>query len=166
MNSKESRMEFALWIAALLAIVLGLAGIVLPLLPGTPLLFGGLWLVAWLDGYSKVSVTTVVVLGCMALIAWVVDYVTGALGVKRAGASGLAIAGAAIGALLGVFGGLPGLILGPIAGAMLGEWLARNDGARATRAGIAAGVGFIAAAVAKLAIAVAMLGVFTFAYFV
>ena len=159
-------MEIALWVAAGVAVLLGLAGMVLPLLPGTPLLFGGLWLAAWLDGFAKVSVTVVVVLGVMALMAWVVDYVAAALGVKRVGASGMAIAGAGLGALLGIFAGLPGLILGPIAGAMAGEWLARKDTAQAARAGLAAGVGFIAAVAAKLGIAVAMLGVFAFAYFV
>lgn len=159
-------MDIVLWIAAGVAVLLGLAGIVLPLLPGTPLLFGGLWLAAWLDGFSKVGVTSIVILGCMALIAWVVDYLAAALGVKRVGASGLAIAGAGLGALVGVFGGLPGLIVGPIAGAMLGEWFARKNREQAARAGIAAGVGFVAAVAAKLSIAIAMLGVFTFAYFI
>lgn len=159
-------MELALWIAAGAAVLLGLAGMVLPLLPGTPLLFGGLWLAAWLDGYSKVSVTVVVVLGVMALLAWAVDYVAAALGVKRAGASGMAMAGAGIGALVGLFAGLPGLILGPIVGAMAGEWIARKDQAQATRAGLAAGLSFIAAIAVKIGIAVAMLGTFAFAYFV
>ena len=135
-------------------------------MPGTPLLFGGLWLAAWLDGYSKVSVTVVVVLGVMALLAWAVDYVAAALGVKRAGASGMAMAGAGIGALVGLFAGLPGLILGPIVGAMAGEWIARKDQAQATRAGLAAGLSFIAAIAVKIGIAVAMLGTFAFAYFV
>jgi uncharacterized protein YqgC (DUF456 family) len=159
-------MEIILWIGAGVAALLGLAGIVLPLLPGTPLLFGGLWLAAWLDGFSKVGVATVILLGCMALIGVAVDYLAAALGVKRVGASGLAIAGAGLGAFLGLFGGLPGLIVGPIAGAMLGEWFARKSREQATRAGIAAGVSFIAAVAAKLGIAMAMLGMFTVAYFV
>jgi uncharacterized protein YqgC (DUF456 family) len=159
-------MDTVLWITAGVAVLLGLAGIVLPLLPGTPLLFGGLWLAAWLGGFSKVSVTTVVVLGCLALLAWGVDYIAAALGVKGAGASGLAVAGAGVGVLIGMFAGLPGLILGPIAGAMLGEWFARKNSTQATRAGIAAGASIIAATVAKLAIGVVMLGVFAFAYFV
>jgi uncharacterized protein YqgC (DUF456 family) len=159
-------MDLILWISAAVAVALGLAGIVLPLLPGTPLLFAGLGLAAWLGNFTRVSVMTVVVLGVMALIAWVVDFVAAALGVKRVGASGLAIAGAMLGALFGVLAGLPGLILGPIAGATLGEWLARRDGAQATRAGVAAGLGFIIAVAAKLGIAMAMLGVFAFAYFV
>ncbi|MBL8303651.1 MAG: DUF456 domain-containing protein [Ideonella sp.] len=159
-------MDIALWIVAAVAVLLGIAGMVLPLLPGTPLLFGGLWLAAWLDGYARVSVTVVVVLGVMAVLAWVVDYVAATLGVKRVGASGKAVAGAAIGTVIGLFAGLPGLVLGPVIGAMAGEWLARRDAAQAGRAGLAAGLGFIVAVAAKLGIAIAMLGVFAFAWFV
>lgn len=155
-----------LWVAAFVAVVLGLAGVVLPLLPGTPLLFGGLWLAAWIDGYSRVGVLTVAVLALMALLAWVADYAAAALGVRRAGASGRAMAGAAIGAALGVFAGLPGLIVGPMLGAMAGEWSVRRHARQATRAGVAAGLGFIIAIAAKLGLALGMLGVFAFAYFV
>jgi hypothetical protein len=105
-------MDTVLWIVAGAAVLLGIAGIVLPLLPGTPLLFGGLWLAAWLDGYTRVSVTVVVVLGVLGVLAWAVDYLAATLGVKRVGASGKAVAGAAIGTVLGLFAGLPGLILG------------------------------------------------------
>ena len=159
-------MDIALWIVAAAAVLLGIAGMVLPLLPGTPLLFGGLWLAAWLDGYTRVSVTVVVALGVMAVLAWVVDYVAATLGVKRVGASGKAVAGAAIGTVIGLFAGLPGLVLGPVIGAMAGEWLARRDAAQAGRAGLAAGLGFIVAVAAKRGIAIAMLGVFGFPWFV
>lgn len=159
-------METALLILAIVAVLAGLAGVILPLLPGTPLIFVGLWLVAWLDGFARVGVTTVVVLGVMAALAFIVDYVASAMGVKRVGASGHAVAGAAVGAVLGIFAGLPGLILGPIVGAVIGEWYARRDHGQATRAGIAAGVGFLVAVVAKLGIAFAMLGIFAFAWFV
>jgi uncharacterized protein YqgC (DUF456 family) len=155
-------MDIALWIVAAIAVLLGIAGMVLPLMPGTPLLFGGLWLAAWIEGYSRVSGTVVVLLAVMAVLAWGIDYLAATLGVKRVGASGKAAAGAAIGTVLGIFGGLPGLILGPIVGAMAGEWLARRDAAQAGRAGL----GFIVAVAAKLGIAIAMLGVFGFAWFV
>ena len=160
---------FLLWVAAIVAVVLGLAGVVLPLLPGTPLLFGGLWLAAWLDGYSRVSLLTVGLLALMALLAWLADYAAAALGVRRAGASGRAMAGAAIGAVVGAFASLPGLIVGPVLGAMAGEWSVRRHAGQATRAGVAAGLGFIIAIAAKLGLALGMLGmlgVFTFAYFV
>jgi uncharacterized protein YqgC (DUF456 family) len=90
------------------------------------------------------------VLGVLGVLAWAVDYLAATLGVKRVGASGKAVAGAAIGTVLGLFAGLPGLILGPIIGAMAGEWLARRNAAQAGRAGLAAGIGFIVAVAAKL----------------
>jgi uncharacterized protein YqgC (DUF456 family) len=159
-------MDIALWILAGVAVLAGVAGVVLPLLPGTPLIFVGLWIAAWLDGYARVSATVVVVLGVLGVLGLVVDYIASAAGVKRAGASGLAVWGAAIGALLGIFAGLPGLILGPIVGAIAGELLARRPFEKASRAGVAAGIGFLVAMAAKLGIAVAMLCVFAFAYFV
>lgn len=158
-------MDTLLWMVAGLAAVVGVAGMVLPMLPGTPLLFGGLWLAAWIDGYAKVGGWVIVGLGVLAVLAWSVDYLAAALGVKRVGASRLAVAGALIGAVLGLAGGLIGLIIGPVLGALAGEWIARRDAGQATRAGVAAGLGFIVAAVAKLAIAAVMLAVFAWAYF-
>lgn len=61
-------METLLLAAAIFAVILGLAGILLPLLPGTPLVFAGLWLLAWLDDFSRVSVTTVVVLAALGAV--------------------------------------------------------------------------------------------------
>jgi len=159
-------MDVALWVLAGAMVLVGIIGMVLPLLPGTPLLFGGLWLAAFLDGYEKVGVSVVVVLAVLAVLAWVVDYVAAVLGVKRVGASGLAMAGAAAGALVGILGGIVGLIVGPIVGAMAGEMLARRNAGQATRVGIAAGLSFIAAVAVKLGIAAGMLAVFVFAYLV
>ena len=159
-------MDIALWMLAGASVLLGLAGLVLPLLPGTPLLLGGLWLAAWLGDYTQVSVSVLLVLTLMAALAWPVDYLAALIGVRRAGASGQAVAGAGAGAVLGLFGGLPGLLLGPIAGAMTGEWVAKRDRAQAARAGFAAGLGFLIAAVVKLGIGLSMVLVFGVAYLV
>jgi len=153
-----------LWIVAFAAMLLGLLGVFLPLLPGVPLLFGGMLLAAWLDDFARIGVPTLIVLAVMTLAAWLVETLASLWGVKRAGASGMAIVGAGVGAVLGIFFGLPGLILGPILGAVCGEYFARRDQRSAARAGVAAGIGFLVAIVAKLAIAVTMLAVFTFAW--
>lgn len=156
-----------LWPAlALILIVLGLAGIVLPLLPGMPLLFGGFWLLAWSDGFERVGVITLIVLGVLALLAWGIDYVAATLGVKRVGASGLAIAGAAIGTVVGLAAGLVGVLVGPVVGAIAGEWLSRRDSAQASRAGLAAGISFLLGIVAKIGIAFTMVGIFAIAWFI
>ncbi|MBL8394517.1 MAG: DUF456 domain-containing protein [Candidatus Accumulibacter sp.] len=154
-----------LWFVALAAMLLGLLGVFLPLLPGVPLLFGGMLLAAWLDDFTRIGTTTLIALGVLTLAAWLVETLASVWGVKRAGASGLAIVGAGVGAVLGIFAGLPGLILGPIVGAICGEYIARRDQRTAARAGLAAGIGFLVAIVAKLAIAVTMLAIFVLVWF-
>jgi uncharacterized protein YqgC (DUF456 family) len=154
-----------LWIVALAAMLLGLLGVFLPLLPGVPLLFGGMLLAAWLDDFTRIGTATLIALGVLTLAAWLVETLASVWGVRRAGASGLAIVGAGVGAVLGLFAGLPGLLLGPIAGAVCGEYLARRDQRTAARAGLAAGLGFLVAIVAKLAIAVTMLALFVLVWF-
>jgi uncharacterized protein YqgC (DUF456 family) len=81
-------MTIALWILAIALIVVGVAGTVLPALPGPILVFAGVALAAWIDDFVRISGWTVGVLGVLTLIAWGVDYVAGALGAKKAGASG------------------------------------------------------------------------------
>ncbi len=159
-------MEPLLLILAILAVVAGIVGTVVPMLPGMPLVFAGLWLIAWVDGYAHVGTVTLWILAALTLLAALVDHVAALLGVKRVGASGLAVAGALVGGLLGLFGGLAGAIVGPIAGAMAGEWLAQRDHGQALRVGAAAGVSFIVAMALKLGIVFAMLAVFALAWWV
>lgn len=154
-----------LWLVAVLLVVLGLAGLVLPALPGVPLFFGGLLLGAWIDGFTRVSVTTVVILGVIALLAWLVDFVASLITTKSAGASRQAMIGTIVGGLLGILGGIVGIILGTVLGAIAGEIYARRDAAQAGRVGLAAGMGFVLALVLKLLIALLMLAIFAYAYF-
>lgn len=143
-----------------LAIVAGFIGILIPLLPGPPLIFAGLWLIAWVDHFLHVGAGTLSLLAGLAALAWVIDHIAALLGVQRAGASMLAIVGAMLGSVLGIFGGLPGILLGPVIGAMIGEWLAVRHHAQTVRVGIAAGVSLIVAVALKLGLACTMLGVF------
>ena len=153
-------MTIALWILAVVLIVVGVAGTVLPALPGPILVFAGVALAAWIDDFARISGWTVGVLGVLTLIAWAVDYIAGALGAKKAGASGLAIAGAAIGTVVGIFTGLWGLVFMPLVGAVIGEYLARKDAWHASRVGVATWLGMLAGTVAKVAIVFLMVGVF------
>ena len=152
-------------IVAILLVVIGISGIVLPLLPGVPLVFAGLLLAASIDGFAKVSILTMVIIGVIALLAWVVDFVSSMVTAKKAGASKQAMWGAGIGALLGILGGIPGLIIGPAIGAIIGELIAHKDTSRATTVGIAAGLGFVLALVVKIVLTLTMLANFAYAYF-
>ena len=155
-----------LWVLAVVLVVLGLVGLVLPALPGAPLLFAGLALAAWAEDFVYVGSGTLIILGVLALLTYAVDFLAGAMGAKRFGASNRAIAGAALGALVGLFFGLPGILLGPFVGAVLGELSAQRNLREAGIAGIGASFGLVLGAAAKLALAFAMLGIFLFSRFV
>ncbi len=157
-------MDAALWVAAIALVLAGLFGTVLPALPGVPLVFVGLLLAAAIDGFSKVGVPTLVLLGLLTAAAVGVDLVASSLGAKKAGASKGAVAGSAIGAVVGLFFGLPGLLVGPFAGALLGELLVKKDWKQAGKAGLATWVGLALGTAAKVALAFAMVGLFVLAY--
>ena len=153
-------MTIVLWIVAVALIVIGVVGTVLPALPGVILVFGGMVLAAWIDDFARVPIWLVVVLAALTAIAWAVDFVASALGAKRAGASGRAIFGAAIGTLAGIFTGLWGLIFMPLVGAAIGEYSAQRDLRRAGTVGIATWIGLLLGTAAKIAIVFAMIGIF------
>lgn len=147
-----------------LLILAGLAGTVLPALPGLPLMFAGMLLAAWADGFSRISGWTIGVLAVLTLVSVVVDIASTAMGAKRVGASKLAMFGAAIGTLVGgVVFSVPGLILGPFVGAMAGELMHGKELAHASRIGFGTWVGLAVGTALKIALAFAMLGVFVFA---
>jgi len=153
-------MTITLWIIAILLILVGIAGTVLPALPGAPLIFGGVLLAAWISDFQRISVFTVVVMAILAVIGIVIDYVAVAVSTKRAGASKQGIIGAAIGTLAGVFVGLWGLLFMPLAGAAIGEFIAHRDMLSAGKVGAATWLGLIVATAVKLAVAFTMVGVF------
>jgi uncharacterized protein len=158
-------MTVLLWVLAIALVVIGLVGIVLPALPGTILIFAGLLLGAWADGFTRVGPTTLTILGVIAAASYAVDFVAAALGVKRLGASSRAMTGAALGTLVGLFLGIPGLIVGPFVGAVLGELTLHRDLGRAGRAGVAAWIGFAIGMAIKVALAFTMVAIFLAAMF-
>jgi uncharacterized protein YqgC (DUF456 family) len=156
-----------LWyLLAALLVLGGIAGSVLPALPGVPMVFAGLLVAAWAGDFTRVGVVTLVLLGLLTLASFAIDFAATALGAKRVGATKLAVAGAALGTLGGLFLGIPGLILGPFVGAVAGELLSHGQVQQATRAGVATWVGLLFGTLTKLALVFTMLGVFALAYFI
>ena len=158
-------MTILLWVVAVALVLVGLAGIVLPALPGTVVIFAGLLIAAWADGFTRVGIGTLILIGVIGTASYFIDFVAAALGAKHMGASPRAVAGAALGTLLGLFFGLPGLIFGPLAGAILGELSAHRDWARAGRVGMAAWIGFAIGTAVKIALAFSMIAIFLAALF-
>jgi uncharacterized protein YqgC (DUF456 family) len=149
----------SLWALAALLIAGGLAGLVLPALPGAPLVFAGVLVAAWAEDFAHIGLGSLTAIGVLAALAVLVDFVAGAVGARRYGASGRAAVGAAIGATVGIFFGLVGVLIGPFIGAVLGELSAQRDLDAAGRAGIGATVGFVLGTAAKLALGFTMIGI-------
>lgn len=149
------------WAAAAALVVAGLAGLVLPALPGPLLLFAGLWTAAWAEDFAYVGMKTLVVLAVIATLALVAEIIAGAFGARHYGASMRSVTGATVGAIVGMFFGLPGLLLGPFAGALIGELTTRRCLVSAGRAGWGATVGLVLGTAAKLALGFTMIGLFS-----
>ena len=152
--------HLAYFIVAGLLVLAGLAGLVLPGLPGSPLIFAGLFIAAWAEDFSSVGAGTLIVLGVLALLTYIVDFWATMFGAKRFGASKRAVVGAVIGSIVGLFLGLPGVIFGPFIGAVIGELSARRGLHDATRAGIGATIGLAIGVAVKMALAFSMIGIF------
>ncbi len=159
-------MNAVLWTLAVILVLIGLGGVVLPALPGTILIFVGLLLAAWADDFTRVGPRMLIVIGVLGAASYAVDFVAAALGAKHLGASKRAMVGAGLGTLLGLFFGVVGVIIGPLLGAVIGELTQHRDWKRVGKAGLAAWIGFAIGTGVKVAIAFVMLGLFAAAYLV
>jgi len=149
-----------LWVVAVLLVIVGAVGTVLPALPGVPLIFAGVLLAAWAEDFQRIGGWTLGVLAVLALAGLVVDYVAASMSAQRAGASRQGIIGAAIGTVAGIFTGLLGLVFMPLVGAAIGEFIAHRDALRAGKVGVATWIGLLVATAIKIAVAFTMIGVF------
>lgn len=152
------------YLLAAVLVAIGLAGTVLPAIPGALLIFGGLFVAAWAGGFQHVGPVGLVIIGVLGALSFVADFLGSVMGAKRVGASPLALAGATLGGLFGFFLGLPGLILGPFVGAVGGELLARGRLREAGKVGLGTWLGLIAGAVVKLVLAFMMIATFAAFY--
>jgi uncharacterized protein YqgC (DUF456 family) len=154
-----------LWTLAVGLVLVGLAGTVLPGLPGAILVLGGLVLAAWIDGFARVGLPTLAALAALTGASYLLDLVATAVGVRRFGTSWWGVLGAVLGMLGGLFFGLPGLVVGPFLGAFVAELAARRDVRQAGRAGLGAWLGLVLGTAGRLGLVLAMLGIFAVAYF-
>lgn len=149
-----------LWLLCAALILVGLAGTVLPALPGTVLVLAGILLGAWIDDFTRVGWLTLTLVTVLAVLAWALDYVAGLMGARKVGASRQALIGAALGTVVGLFMGLVGVLFMPLVGAAVGEYLARRDHGQALKVGTATWLGMMLGMIAKVVLAFVMVGVF------
>lgn len=144
-----------------LAVIIGLLGIALPALPGVPLVFAGLLLAAWADGFVHVTPWVMVVSGLLAALSVVAEFAATALGASRFGATKAGIIGAVSGSLVALLTGQIWLVfIAPLLGAIAGEYYSHRDAKQAVRAGMGALVGMILGGAAKYALALTMIALF------
>lgn len=159
-------MQTVWYTVAAALIIIGLLGTILPVLPGLPVMFAGMWLAAWVDGYVHITVPTLVVLAVLVLLSIGVDLLASLVGAQRAGASRKGLFGAGVGSVVGLFFGLPGLVAGPLLGAAAGEMAHGREWKDASRIGLGTWLGLLLGAILKLALAFAMLALFALALLV
>ncbi|NII56334.1 DUF456 domain-containing protein [Luteibacter sp. SG786] len=151
-------MDVALYLLAAALVVGGVAGAVLPVLPGIPMIFGGIWLAAAVDQYRHLGWAWLGAIGIVGAVGVALDFVSASLGAKRIGASPRALWGAGAGTVVGMFFGIPGLIVGPFAGAMAGELWSGTSVLRSAHVGVGTWVGMLLGMLAKVVISFLMIG--------
>jgi len=156
----------ALYALGIVLVGLGIAGLVVPALPGALFLVLGVVAIAWAEGFQRIGWPTIVAAVVLALLMTIVDFAASLLGAKKMGASTWGLAGAGLGLLVGLFFGLPGVLLGPPLGAFALEYFKDPEFKRAARAGLGVALGFLLGTVGKLALAAVMVGVLVLAYFI
>lgn len=150
-------MDYFIWGLTILLILVGVAGVILPALPGvTLILIAAIIHKIFLP--DILSWWTVIFIAFGVALSTVVEWLCIAAGNKWVGATRWAFLGAALGFLVGIFFSLPGMILGPILGALLAEWIiARRTILDASKAGVATGVSILVATISRSLIALVMI---------
>ena len=142
-------MDVLIYVLSFLLLVGGIAGCVLPILPGAPLGYAGLLLLHF-TGRADFSTTQLVTWLIIVVILQVVDFITPLLGSKYTGGSEFGNRGCVAGTLIGMFFLPWGIIVGPFFGAVAGEMLGGSDLSHAIRAGIGSLIGFLVGTLLKV----------------
>ena len=157
-------MAALLYVLGALALLVGLAGIVLPGLPGALLMVGGVFLIGWAGNFAVVGWPTIAIAAVLGLGITAVDWLAGLMGARAFGASRWAMLGGAVGLVAGLFFGLPGVLLGPAVGAFAFELVKDPDLEQAAKSGVGALLGFLVGSVTKVVFAFILLGVLALAF--
>lgn len=144
-------------VITIIVILLGIAGTLIPFIPGVPLIFIAITTYGWYEGFHTITAKYIVVIATLTILSILVDYLSSTLGVKYFGSSKYGIYGALIGTVLGLFIFPPaGILIGPWIGAVAGEMIAGKDFSNAFRTGIGAIVGLLSGVAFSLIMAIIM----------
>ena len=145
------RMKTCIYADTLTAICMGIAGCILPVLPGIPLSYAGILLLHFSTSAQFTEFQLIVWL-LVVIVLQILDYFTPMLGSKYSGGTEYGNRGCIAGTILGLFFLPWGIILGPFFGAVIGEMLGGRDLNQALKSGIGSLVGFIFGTLAKIVV--------------
>jgi uncharacterized protein YqgC (DUF456 family) len=148
-------MDYVLLALAIALMIIGIAGCLLPVLPGPPLSFLGI-VVLHFTRFADISKNLFIILGAVAIIVTIIDYVVPIWGTRHFGGSKYGMRGATVGLIIGLFLGPPGIIIGPFIGAVVGELIFKDDLKYAIKAGFGSLLGFLTGVGLKLAASLLM----------
>lgn len=158
-------MEIFIIILSVAVILIGLAGTVIPALPGNPLIFLGALVWAMYFGFGSVGVGTLVILGSIAVLAQVFDYLASAYGAKKFGSTKWGIWGSIFGGIFGMIVlNVIGLVFGVFLGAVLAELVFAGKSAQhSLKVGLGSILGFLGGTVLKFILGIVMIAIFVMA---
>jgi len=142
--------DYLLLGAGIFAIVIGLVGCLVPVLPGPPLSYVGILLLHF-SRFGNFSKSTLIILAAVAVVVTILDYIVPVWGTRKFGGTKYGMRGATVGLIIGLFLGPAGIILGPFIGAFVGEMIFKDDPGYALKAGFGSLLGFLTGVGLKLA---------------
>ena len=153
--------QFFIIFATFTLFLVGLAGLIIPFIPGLPLIWLGIFIYALGTSFAKISLAFVIWSGVLTVLGMVIDFLTGLLGAKVFGASWLGVFGALLGLVLGFsFFNLPGIFAGAFAGAFMAEYIQHQQGRAAAKAGVGSLLGLLLGGILKLVLSLGLIGAF------
>lgn len=154
-------MDILLVAIGFLFVIIGIAGCILPGLPGPPLSYLGLLMLEW-SKYADYSITLLLILAGLVFLITIIDYVFPIYMTKKFGGTKWGTWGATIGLIIGmILGGLLGTIIGPFIGALVFELIGGTRTKHAFQSATGSLAGFILGTGGKLIIS----GIITFYFF-
>jgi uncharacterized protein YqgC (DUF456 family) len=148
-------MDTFLFVSGILLMIGGIAGSILPILPGPPLAYLAL-LIQQLKTVAPYSTKFLIVWAIVAIVVTALDYLVPIYGAKKFGGSKYGLWGCTIGLFVGIFFSPLGIIIGPFLGAFIGEIIGRKDSDQALKAALGSFLGFVFGTLLKLIVCFVM----------
>jgi uncharacterized protein YqgC (DUF456 family) len=157
--------EIIFFILALIVMLVGIAGVILPVLPGLLLILGAAVVFAILTGFQYIGIKTLIVFAVLTAFSLAMDWVAAFLGVRRMGGSKAGMIGALVGMIAGMLipgVGIFGFIIGAFAGAVIFELMIGKESRTALKAGLGSFIGFLFGGLLRFVVGIAMVGIFLY----